>query len=95
MNPRMDQLVESHIEELRHQAAQQRPILRMARRRREDGSGARFKRVKSRLGSYLVDLGERLQTTRTRSHLALGMSPDTGVLGQPPVSSIGQTEAGA
>lgn len=67
MSPRMDQLVESHIEELGHQAAQQRPILRVARRGRNGERRATFARVKSRLGSYLVEIGhgQRLQTTTT------------------------------
>ena len=69
MNPRMDQLVVSHIEDLHHEAAQQRPTRQLARSRREGEHGARFERVRSRVGSYLVEMGERLQTTKTRSHL--------------------------
>lgn len=72
MSPRMEQLVESRIEELRHQAAQQRPIRRVPGWGPERERGATFERVKSRLGAYLVVMGQRLQTTSTstRSHLA-------------------------
>ena len=64
MGPRMGQLVESHVEELHAQAAHQRPIHRVLRRGHD---GATFERVKSRLGSYLVEVGQRLQATTTRS----------------------------
>jgi hypothetical protein len=66
MSPWMNQLVESHIEELHHQAAQQRPIRRMARHGCDGERRVTFERFKSRLGSYLVDVGLRLQTTTTR-----------------------------
>jgi hypothetical protein len=70
MSPRIDQLVESRIEELRHQAAQQRPIRRVPGGGPHDARRAIFERVKSRLGSCLVVMGQRLQTTSTQSHLA-------------------------
>ena len=66
MSPRMDQLVESHIEEL-HQATQPRPVRRMAGRGHDGERHVTFERVKSRLGTYLVEVGQRLQTTTTRS----------------------------
>jgi hypothetical protein len=67
-SPRVDQLVESHVEELRLQGAQH-PRRRMKRRGHHSERRA-FESVKSRLGSYLVEIGLRLQTTTHQSPLA-------------------------
>jgi hypothetical protein len=62
MNPLIDQIAASHIEELRLQAAQASLAERTTLR---DWSRMESQRVKSRLGSYLVDRGQRLLTTST------------------------------
>jgi hypothetical protein len=62
ISPLIEQLVAGHIEELRQQAAQPRPADRKTLLNRSHGAS---QRVKSRLGSYLVDRGQRLMTTST------------------------------
>jgi hypothetical protein len=62
MSPRIEQLVESHVEEL-YQAAQQSPRRQLRCRRHDGEHHATLERAKSRLGTYLVEIGQRLQTT--------------------------------
>jgi hypothetical protein len=63
MSPRMDQLVAARIEELQGQAAPRRAARRVERLGRGRQSRTLRQRVKGRLGSYLVETGQRLQTT--------------------------------
>ncbi len=62
ISPLMEQLVAGHIEELRQEAAQPRTDGRSTLLGR---SHVASQRVKSRLGSFLVDRGQRLLMTST------------------------------
>ena len=65
IGPRMDDMAAAHIAELRRQAARPRPARRVARPGRDGASRTVRTRVKSRLGSYLIETGQRLVTPST------------------------------
>jgi hypothetical protein len=67
--PQMDRLASAHITELRHRAAQDRLALQESPARHSEHHAAR-RRLKQRLGSYLVGVGQRLLISSSpNSHL--------------------------
>jgi hypothetical protein len=68
--PQLDRLASAHNGELRHQAARER-LARQVSPARHFESHAVRRRLKLRLGVYLVGVGQRLQISSTpNSHLA-------------------------
>ena len=62
-SPRMDQLVSPHIDELRRLAPQKARPRRISPYGRSRERHSMSGRVKLRLGSYLVEIGQRLLFT--------------------------------
>jgi hypothetical protein len=68
--PQMDRLASAHIVELRHQATQERLARQVPPARHSENHAVR-RRLKLRLGAYLVGMGQRLLISSTpNSNLA-------------------------